>query len=105
MMLQAAGIFVGRIETQHALSANDGIGGDIGRPEAARESCSQAPGKPKSREKTFFYFTESRIAAIFSRPKYFFGLGPEQITGGVDAIDSDIVQRASTLFPLQTNGS
>jgi len=76
MMLQAGRIFIRRIDAQNALGADDGVGRDIGGAEAARESCGEATPKTQGREKTFFYFTESRVATIFSSAEYPSSLRP-----------------------------
>src|SRR5947209_11065374 len=95
-MLQLFRVAIARLGAQVPFGSHDAVGRDTSSPKAAGKRGQAIVGKAHNRAGRLFHFAEARFAIGRSRTPDFYRLGAKQVAGGVDAIDTDIIERAAS---------
>jgi hypothetical protein len=99
-LLQLARVLIGRVHDQLALSSYHPEAGDSGTVEAAGEAGqSLTARKPEDRGRGLFALPEPGVAIVGAEGHDLHRLRPIQISHGVDAIDTDVIEWASAELP------
>src|SRR3954471_1893220 len=95
-LLQLVGVFVRGIHQQLSLAANHPVHGYVGPSETAAEAGEALlAGEAENSAGRFLALEESALPAVRAECRDLHRLGAEQIADRVDAVDPDIVERAS----------
>lgn len=99
---QASDIFVGRIDAHAPFRADNLVHRVIRCSEAAGKGRQSIMRKPHNDGRRFFHALKSAVAAAHEG-RHFDGFVPKQIPCGVDAVDADVIQRASAQLTFQSD--
>ena len=97
---EALGIFVGRIDVQLALGADDPVRRDVAGVEARDERRDAFTFESQKRGGGLVDLAERRTSGVDRDGHHLFRLGTKQVPRRVDAVHADVVERAATQFLL-----
>ena len=98
---QVADVFISGFNSQVTLCSNHTIAGRICRSETARECRNAVVGKPQHGGSHFVDFAESWVHSVSTGREDLVRFIMEQVAGGIDAIDANVVQGATARSLLQ----
>ena len=94
-------ILINGIHAQLSAGADNLVRSRIARPEAGRERSQPLPRKTQDRRSHFVYFPEARLAVVGARGEHFERFRAKKVARGIDAINTDVIERSSAEFLLQ----